>query len=166
MRYCLPGNLVTMLALGICLDGVVPAGATDRGDLIVNGAQVTHEQIVQRALLLKLTSRELASKAEQAARDELIQEVLFKEIVKRANIRVSHQQAHETCVCVAKRIKLNTKSLSAAMRQSGIQPETLNEWLRVHIGWKRVPIVLKRQAEAVNEHRISSILEKNGSRSP
>lgn len=115
-----------------------PAQANMSIEAIVNGIPITTYDVNQRAKLLKLTSRISGSKAQRAALDELIDEKLQTQATQRANIRVSDQQVNEAYASIAQRVKMNPKSLSAALRQSGIQPKTLKSRLRAQIGWSQM----------------------------
>jgi len=141
-----------------------PARANMSIEAIVNGIPITTYDVNQRAKLLKLTSRISGAKAKRAALDELIDEKLQTQATQRANIRVSDQQVNEAYASIAQRVKLNPKSLSAALRQSGIQPKTLKSRLRAQIGWSQMVNVGASRGATTSEQEVIAALRADKNR--
>jgi len=141
-----------------------PARANMSIEAIVNGIPITTYDVNQRAKLLRLTSRISGAKAKRAALDELIDEKLQTQATQRANIRVSDQQVNEAYASIAQRVKLNPKSLSAALRQSGIQPKTLKSRLRAQIGWSQMVNAGASRGATTSEQEVIAALRADKNR--
>lgn len=126
---------------------------------IVNGIPITSYDVSQRAKLLQLTSRIPASRAKKAALDELIDEKLQLQATSRSNINISDRQVDEAFASIAQRVKLSPKSLSAALRRSGVQPKTLKSRLRAQIGWQQMVTAGASRGATTSEQEVIAALK-------
>lgn len=146
-----------VVALGFSMPGTAPAAGAE--EIIVNGVRISKSRIDQRTRLLKLTDRKRRTQARDLARKELIDEVLFSEIIRHANVRVSQEDVERAYKSIAERVGLSSRDLSGALSLSGIRPETLKNRLRARIGMRRVKATLRKLEEAANERDIPAIIE-------
>lgn len=153
-----------VLIMGLCTIGTNPVLATGDEEIIVNDVPISRTRLEQRTRLLNLIDKKPHAQARTAARKELIDEVLFAEIRRRTNVTVSDDDVKKAYASVAKRVGLSSHGLSGALRQSGIQPQTLKNRLRARIGMRRIKAALRRLEEAIAERDIPIVLEQQRSR--
>lgn len=153
--------------LGICgviaavaaLSLIVPAQAAMSIKATVNGDPITTYDIEQRAKLLQLTSRFPAAKARKEALEELIDEKLKIQESQRLGISVSDDDVEQAFAMIAERVKLSPANLTAALRQNGVDPDTLKARLRVQLGWNQT-IGARAQQSTVREQEVIDALRR------
>jgi len=140
--------LAFAIAMTFALAELAPAKADMSIQATVNGIPITTYDVNQRARLLQLTARTPAATAKKIALDELIDETLQLQATQRTNIRVTDREVDGAYASIAERVKLTPKSLSSALRQSGVEPKTLKSRLRAQIGWQQMINAGRNQAGA------------------
>lgn len=113
-----------------------PAAAASAIKVLVNGQPITTYDIRNRAGLLRLTSRGRAGRKQ--AIEELIDERLKMQEAARQRISISDEQVNRAFGQIASRAKLTPARLSQALRQSGVNPQTLKDRLRSEIAWSQI----------------------------
>ncbi|WP_208975424.1 peptidylprolyl isomerase [Pannonibacter phragmitetus] len=146
----------------LCLVAANPAGvyAQSAIKVVVDDQAITSFQIGQRARLISLTERKSGAAATKAAQDELIDEVLKLKEAKRYGITVSKKQVDDAFATIASRVKLTPANLAAALRQSGVDPETLRDRLRTEIAWSQILRQRFQGRVSVSESDIAAQLQK------
>lgn len=125
-------SLVSLLALAFAAG---PAFSATKIEVVVNDKAITSYDVDQRARLIRLTSRRGGAAARRAALDELIDETLQLQEAERLSISVSQSQVDGAFSDIASNVKLSPSRLSAALRQQGVDPQTLKDRLRAQIAW-------------------------------
>lgn len=126
--------------------------------VIVNDAAITSYDIDNRYRFLRLTSRGGASR--QQAIDQLIDEQLKSQEAKRRNVNISESEVDGAYANIASRAKLSPSKLTAALRQQGINPETLKNRIRADLAWNRIVRADARGALNVTEQDVLDALGK------
>ncbi len=113
-----------------------PAVAQSAIEVLVNEKPITTYDIRNRTGLLRLTTGGRAGRS-QAVKD-LIDEQLKMQEAARLRISVSDQQIERAFGQIARRAKLTPARLTQALRQSGVNPQTLKDRLRAEISWGQI----------------------------
>ena len=127
--------IAALLATGTISAGS-PAMAQSAIKVLVNEQPITTYDIRNRTKFLKLTTRGRASK-NQAIEDLINERLKMQEAAKR-RVNVSNEQVERAYGQIAKRAKLTPSRLSTALRQSGVNPQTLKDRLRSEIAWGQI----------------------------
>lgn len=128
---------------------------------VVNDEPVTSYAVAQRARLLQLTTG--AKNVQQRALEELIDEKLQLAETKRAGINVNDSEVDAAYADIAKRVNLPVAQLTAALRQGGIDPQTLRDRLRAQIGWARlVRVKFNANAVVTEQDLVAALMKKGG----
>lgn len=137
---CSPRNTAVLVIAALLVTGVFsaspPAIAQSAIKILVNEQPITTYDIRNRTKFLRLTTRGRA-KREQAVED-LINERLKMQEAARRRINVSDAQVDRAFGQIASRAKLTPTRLSQALRQSGVNPQTLKDRLRSEIAWSQI----------------------------
>ncbi|WP_321337067.1 SurA N-terminal domain-containing protein [Breoghania sp.] len=126
------------VACSLGLLSLSPALAATTIKVIVNDQPITSYDIDQRARLIQLTARKPASVARRMAKEELIDERLKAQEAKRRGISVSDARVNEAFANIARRTKMSASQLGKALRQSGVNPDTLKKRIRMEMIWLNV----------------------------
>jgi peptidyl-prolyl cis-trans isomerase SurA len=146
----------------LCLAAATPVTVMAQSAIkvVVDDQAITSFQISQRARLITLTERKSGAAATKAAQDELIDEVLKLKEAKRNGISVSKGQIDDAFATIASRVKLTPANLATALRQSGVDPDTLRDRLRTEIAWSQVLRMRFQGRVSVSESDIAAQLQK------
>jgi peptidyl-prolyl cis-trans isomerase SurA len=132
-------SVVSAIAALLTIAGVSaspPAAAQSAIKVLVDGKPITTYDIRNRAGFLKLTTRGRAKRSQ--AVEDLINERLKMQEAERQRIKVSDEQVDRAFGQIASRAKLTPARLSQALRQSGVNPQTLKDRLRSEIAWSQI----------------------------
>ncbi|MDH3196231.1 MAG: SurA N-terminal domain-containing protein [Hyphomicrobiales bacterium] len=135
-RFTILPALAGLLAIAGYLASPPPAFAASEIKVLVNEQPITSYDINNRTKLLRLTTRGRAGRTQ--AIEELIDERLKMQEATRQRITVSDEQVEAAFGQIASRAKLTPARLSQALRQSGVNPQTLKDRLRSEIAWSRI----------------------------
>lgn len=152
-------GLFLILLLAAAIPFAVQANAQTRIVAVVNGEPITNYDVAQRAKLLRLTG--VRSNAEGAALDELINEKVQDNAVKRYNIEVSRDEIDAAIATIAGRAKISPSQLEGAFRQAGVSIETLRERIGSQIGFGRLIQAQFRQTLQVTEQDLVAALKRD-----
>ncbi len=150
---------VFVLSVGVGLTVDAPASAQNRIAVIVNDQAVTSYDISQRARLLRLTSRKGGAAARKAATNELVDESLKLQEAARIGISVSQSQVDDAYASIAKRSKLTPARLSQALKQSGINPQTLKDRVKAELAWSEAVRMRFRRTVSISEQDVIAALQ-------
>lgn len=142
---------------------LAPGGASASTSirLVVNDQPITNYDIAQRARLIRLTSP--GGNARAAAEDELINETLQMQEAERTGVRVADRQIDAALGDIASRIGISRSQLLQALRQEGVNPDTLRDRLRAQIAWGQVIQRRFNASTAVTEQDLVAALREQGS---
>jgi len=112
-------------------------GAQASIEVIVNEKPITSYDISQRAKLIRLTERSSNAVSRRQAEQELIDEQLQLAEASRMGVTVTDSQVNGAYANVAQGARLSPSQLSAALRQNGVNPQTLKDRLRAQIAWQQ-----------------------------
>lgn len=136
------------------------AAAQSSIKVIVADQAITSYDISQRARLISLTQRKSSGVATREAQEELIDEVLKLREARRMGINISKSEVDGAFASIAERVKLTPKNLAGALRQSGVNPETLRNRLKSEIAWQQLVRARFRTEVKISETDIVNALQK------
>jgi len=147
-----------LLVAGFCLvfPFASPVLAQSSIEILVNDQPITSYDIRNRAKFLRLTSRGRAG--EKQAKEELIDEVLKMQEAKRRNITVSDQQVNAAFATIAKRANMPVSGLESALRQAGVDPDTLRNRIRSELAWRDIVRARFRATVRISESDVAQAL--------
>lgn len=154
-------SLALALAAASPLAGTVATARAATIEVVVNDKAITTYEIQQRARLITLTQRKGGAAAKKQAEEELVNEVLQLAEASRVGVKVSKAEVDGAFGNIAKSVRLSPSQLSAALRQSGVNPDTLKDRLKAQLAW--VQVVRRRfQADVhINESDVIAALRKS-----
>lgn len=128
---------------------------------VVNGTPVTSYDIDRRAAFMRLR-RESGNLGEKAAQ-EMIEQTLRLQEMKRVNVTVPDQMVEEAFQRFASNNNISTSQLNKVLSQAGVTSGHFKEFIRSQIGWNRV---LQARGEAQSEMSeqdvVAKMLEQGG----
>ena len=137
----------------------VPAAASTI-KILVNNEPITSYAIGQRAALIKLTAR--TPNPARAAEDELINEAIQLQEAKRMRVRISDAEVDRAIAGIAERIGISVTQLNGALRQQGVNPETLRQRIYAQLAWGRVLQARFQATSQVTEQDLVAALREKG----
>jgi peptidyl-prolyl cis-trans isomerase SurA len=152
-------TIAPALAGLLAITGIIaspPAMAQSAIKVVVNEQPITTYDIRNRTRLLRLTSRGRAGRTQ--AIEELIDERLKMQEAARRRISVSDQEIDSAFGQIASRAKLTPARLSQALRQSGVNPQTLKDRLRSEIAWSQIVRARFQATVKVTERDVAEAL--------
>ncbi|WP_269582606.1 SurA N-terminal domain-containing protein [Roseibium sp. Sym1] len=154
-------RLVPVL-LGLALVLTTPFSAPVQAAIrvIVNDVPITDYDISQRARLITLTQRKSASIAKRQAKEELVDDQVKLGEAERMGIDISSGQVDNAFNNIARNVKMSPGQLSKALRQGGVNPDTLKARLKAQLAWNQIVQARFRGKIDVNESDIIAALKK------
>ena len=154
-------------ALVACLTAggfsATPAQAASEIKVIVNKQAITSYQIQQRAAFLKLRR---VPGGTQAATDELIDEALKTQEMRRRGIQVPDAAVDEAFGRFAKDNKLTEAQLSEVLARAGFSAKGFKDYIRVQMGWGQAVVANVRQSERITEQQAVQRMIQDGGKKP
>ncbi len=147
--------IAALLAIAV-LSAVPPAAAQSAIKVLVNEQPITTYDIRNRTKFLQLTTRGRA-KNSQAVEDLINERLKMQEAAKR-RISVSDEQVDQAFGQIASRAKLTPARLSQALRQSGVNPQTLKDRLRSEIAWSQIVRARYQATVKITERDVAEAL--------
>ena len=111
---------------------------------VVNGAPITTFDIQKRVAFLKLQRRSAGQ-----AGDEMIDQVLHLQEMKRLSISISDQQVNDAYKNFAASNKITLPQLDSILTQSGVSKEHFKDYIRAQIGWNQA-LAMRAQSGGAN----------------
>ncbi|WP_298814411.1 peptidylprolyl isomerase [uncultured Roseibium sp.] len=148
------------LSLGLILAAPLAMPAHAAIKVIVNDVPITDYDITQRARLITLTQRKSASVARRQASEELVDDQIKLAEADRVGIEVTQSEVDGAFNNIARGVKMTPSKLSSALRQGGVQPDTLKKRLKAQLAWNQL---LRRKFSGrveVDESDIIAALQK------
>ncbi|ADZ70821.1 peptidylprolyl isomerase, partial [Polymorphum gilvum] len=154
---------IQILFLSLLLLAGLGAGAMAQTSIkvVVNEQAITSYDIAQRARLITLTQRKSGETARRMAQEELVDDVLKLKEAQRIGISVSKGDVDDAFASIAQRVKMSPANLAAALRQSGVDPDTLRARLRAEVAWSRAVGQRFRAQVKVSDSDVIAALQKS-----
>nr|WP_300378432.1 peptidylprolyl isomerase [Henriciella sp.] len=111
---------------------------------IVNDQPISYSDVRERASLLLLTlgaqrpSQEQIAQITDQALDELIDEKLQIQESAEYEIEVSEQEINAAVADMARQSGMDRETLLGVLRESGVDPQSLQEQMRAEIAWRQI----------------------------
>lgn len=166
-------NVVKRAALALVLLGstavtapllATPAQAASEISVVVNRQPITTFQIRQRAAFLKL--RRVGGNTTQKATDELIDEELKKQEIRRRGINVPDTAVDEAYGRFAAENKMNEQQLAQVLSSAGFSAEAFKDYIRVQMGWGQAVQAHMRSADRMSEQDVVQRMLAQGGQKP
>lgn len=136
--------------------GMPPAVAQSAIKVLVNEQPITTYDIRNRTGLLRLTTG--GRKGRSQAIEELIDEKLKLQEAVRRRIIISDQEIDRAFGQIARRAKLTPARLTQALRQAGVNPQTLKNRLRSEISWGKIVRAQFKTSVQITERDVAEAL--------
>ncbi|MCW4114162.1 peptidylprolyl isomerase [Aurantimonas sp. MSK8Z-1] len=141
-----------------------PALAASSVKVAVNREPITSYQIQLRAAFLRL--RHVKGDLQQAATDELIDEALKKQEIRRRGIQVPDAMVDEAFQKFASDNKLTPAQLSEILSRAGFSADAFKDYIRVQIGWGQAVQANMRQRDRLSDQDVVQRMLANGGEKP
>lgn len=139
---------VGAMLLTVLLFPLADMSSADASEIkyIVNGTPITSFDIQKRAAFLSKVQQRSA----KPAADEMIDQVLYGQEMKRLNITVADAEVNQAYSNLASSNGMTLKQLTSALASVGTSGDHVKDFIRTQIGWGRV-LTARAQATGVNE---------------
>lgn len=146
------------LALALAIAGGTATVAAAEIVVLVNGIPITNYDIAQRVAMQRISGQ---SPSNASAREELINEAVQMSEARRFGITVSDANVEQAFGNIAQQVKMGARQFAQALSQSGVNPDTLRNRLRVQIAWQT--LMQRRMSRAVvRQDEITQQLQQRG----
>ena len=125
---------------------------------VVNGAVITDFDVAQRQRLEKLLSGNRRNLSRTAALNELIDDKLKLFEARNRRMTASDREIDVAIQNMAANAKLSKTRLLSIIKKSGINPETLKDWLKVQLSWRDLVAARSNSQVHVDEAEIYQML--------
>ncbi|MEH6720153.1 MAG: SurA N-terminal domain-containing protein [Aurantimonas endophytica] len=166
-------NVVKRAALAFALLGstavfapLLPtqAQAASEVSVVVNRQPITTFQIRQRAAFLQL--RRVGGNATQKATEELIDEELKKQEIRRRGINVPDSAIDEAYARFAAENNMNEQQLAEVLSRAGFSADAFKDYIRVQMGWGQAVQAHMRSSERMSEQDVVQRMLAQGGQKP
>jgi peptidyl-prolyl cis-trans isomerase SurA len=127
--------------------------------VMVNGEPITSYDVDQRAKFHLLSTHKASPR--QAVIDELINEKLKVQVVKRYKIDITDKDVESSFSDMARRMRLSPSQLTQVLAQSGVDANTLKARIRADISWQQIVRGKFQSSFQIRDKDINDALEKN-----
>lgn len=130
--------------------------------VIVNDEIVTSYDIARRAAFLRLQQR--GGDVRQQATDELIEEALKRDAVRRVGIRIPDSMVEDAFANFAQQNRMSTGQMTQILNQAGVTVDHFKEFIRLQIGWAQtVQLRARSESQMMSEQEaVARMLEQGG----
>ncbi len=145
LRPALFALAMTFASAGLLVmaPGMVAVSAASDIRLTVNGSAITSFDIQRRAAFLKIQG---GKGGEQAATEEMIDQVLKLQSGAQAGIRVSTSEVDAAFERFAASNKMSPKQMGTVLNQVGVTPKHFKEYIQAQMVWGQVQQLQQRSA--------------------
>ncbi|WP_436118436.1 SurA N-terminal domain-containing protein [Phyllobacterium sp. LjRoot231] len=164
-KHILAAAIITALSSVMTAGVTLPAAASEI-KIVVNGAAITDYDISKRAAFLKLQHKK--GNLTQQARDELTDEALKRQELKRLNLLVSDSEVNDAYARFATNNKMTLNQLNGVLDKAGVTPEHFKEYIRMQMSWGRALATRNRTqgGTKVSEQDAVQRMLKDGGKKP
>ncbi len=139
-----------------------PPAAAQQSEVraVVNREAITSYQISQRAAFLRLRR---APASNEAALNELIDEQLKKQEIRRRGINIPDSAVDDAYANFAAQNRLNASQLNQLLGQAGFSQAGMKDYIRTQMGWGQAVQMNIRQTEMISEQdAVQRMLQQGG----
>ncbi len=133
-KHILAATIATALSCALTAGVTLPAAASEI-KIVVNGNAITDFDITRRAAFLKLQRKK--GNLAQEARDELVNEALKRQELKRLNMLASDTDVNDAFNRFASSNKMTIDQLNTVLDKAGVTPGHFKEYIRIQMSWGR-----------------------------
>ncbi|WP_457298720.1 SurA N-terminal domain-containing protein [Phyllobacterium sp. P5_D12] len=164
-KHILAAAMITALSSVLAVGVTLPAAASEI-KIVVNGAAITDYDISKRAAFLKLQHKK--GNLTQQARDELTNDALKRQELKRLNLLVSDNEVNDAYTRFATNNKMTLNQLNGVLDKSGVTPQHFKEYIRMQMSWGRALATRNRTqgGTRVSEQDAVQRMLKDGGKKP
>lgn len=126
---------------------------------VVNGVPITSYDLQRRIAFLRLQRK--GGNVASAAADEMIDQVLHEQEMKRLRIDIPQQQVNEAYKNFASSNKMTVAQLDSVLAQSGVTSEHFKNYIHSQIGWNQA-LTARSQATGANQQDAIRQMMKSG----
>ncbi|WP_323748389.1 MULTISPECIES: peptidylprolyl isomerase [unclassified Phyllobacterium] len=132
-KHILAAVMATALGTGLAMAPATVLASEVK--VIVNGTPITDYDISKRSAFLKLQRKKggLAN----MAREELVDEALKRQELRRLNLLVGDTEVNEAFERFAKSNKMTLTQLTGVLDKAGVTPGHFKEYIRIQMSWGR-----------------------------
>jgi peptidyl-prolyl cis-trans isomerase SurA len=130
--------VVLLCALCLLALPAVAQGRTESIAAVVGDQAIPATAVAQRARVLTVMGGTPPEQAQARALDDLITEALQRGEAARLGLEIDPDRVARGFANIAKGYKMAPEQLRAAMRQSGMDPGTLEDKVRAEVAWAEV----------------------------
>lgn len=156
-------------AVALALAFAAPYGATpalaSEIRVIVNDEVVTSYDIARRSAFLRLQQR--SGDVRSQATEELIEEALKRDAMRRAGIRIPDAMVEDAFGNFAGRNNLSKGQMTQILNQQGVTVDHFKDFIRTQIGWSRtVQLRSQSQSQLMSEQDVVAKMLEQGGQKP
>lgn len=160
VRLALSSALALPLAVG-GFQSVAQAASEVR--VVVNRQPITSYQIQQRTAFMKLRN---APGGASAATDELIDEAVKSQEIRRRGIQIPDEAVNEAFARFARDNRMSEGQLSEVLSRAGFSQRGFKDYIRVQMGWGQAVQANVRQRERLSEQDVVQRMLQQGGEKP
>jgi peptidyl-prolyl cis-trans isomerase SurA len=164
-KHILAAAMIPALSAVMTAGATLPVAASEI-KIVVNGAAITDYDIAKRAAFLKLQHKK--GNLTQQARDELTDEALKRQELKRLNLLVSDGEVNDAYARFATNNKMTLNQLNGVLDKAGVTPQHFKEYIRMQMSWGRALATRNRSqgGTRVSEQDAVQRMLKDGGKKP
>ncbi|MBO6638319.1 MAG: peptidylprolyl isomerase [Roseitalea sp.] len=133
--------------------------------VVVNDEVVTSYDIARRSAFLRLQRR--PGNVRQLATDELIDDALKRDALRRAGITVPDSMVSNAFGNFASRNNMSTGQLTQILNQAGVTADHFREFIRLQIGWGQlVQVRARSESQLMSEQDVVARMLEQGGQKP
>jgi len=163
-KSILSAGLALLLATALPVLDVAPAHASEI-KYVVNDTAITSYDIQRRAAFLKLQNRK--GNLNKMAGEELVEQTLRQNEVRRLGIKVSDQAVEDAFKKFSASNKLSTKQMAGILNQAGVTEQHFKDFIRSQMGWNQaLSARFRSQGGTMSEADAVQKMLQNGGNKP
>ncbi len=149
---------------GPSIIGATPALAASEVRVVVNREAITSYQINQRAAFLRL--RRESGNLQQKATDELVEEAIKNQEVRRRGIKIPDEAVDAAFNNFATQNKLTVQQLGQVLAQAGFSSDAFKDYIRAQMGWGQAVQARLRSKQRMSEQDVVQRMLAEGGNKP
>lgn len=122
---------------------------------VVNGEPITNTDIQRRAAFIRLQQRR--GNVQQMAHDEMVEQALRKQEMKRLRIEISEKQAEDAFTNFARSNGMSSAQMASILGEAGVTKSHFVEYIKVQMGWGQA---IGRRQRGLGDNTISDAVRQ------
>jgi peptidyl-prolyl cis-trans isomerase SurA len=127
--------------------------------MMVNGDPITSYDVEQRGKFIRVATQKTATRQEVI--DELINEKLKVQIVKRYKLDITDKDVEASFGDMARRMRLSPEQLTHVLAQQGVDANTLKARIRADISWQQIVRGKFQSSFQIRDKDVNEALDKS-----